>query len=511
MGFNFGAHWKKILLIVIALVLLFIFRPWFHEPFMFVYTNPIIIEVVIVWLLLNKFVLSKRSPEFVIMAEGEERTVNSSWLLSVPVLVILLMAGLAFSTLIPPVHVVNELEYTKITDLPETTENLRLMPYEVAYRYAKDSLQLSQYKLGTQNIAADNGKLTWMFPLIPDGFLLQFLLENKGVVFVDATTQKKSTEIVWKDLKVGEGMQIFNNLWWHIYSNRYAVDYDDPFYIAYNDEIYTAVPSTSYSFHVFWGLFYTVPRFDGITLIDSLGNAQFLTPEEALDSPILENNRIFPEDLSRYYIEAYVYHKGLINAFFIHEDQIDIQDVGVNWQPFLMDTSDGLKWFISTEPFGESHGVFKIFLVDAQSGEIEMYELPADETLTGPIKAMDFVRRSNPVVDWGQFKLVEPLPFIENDELYWKVVVVPRDAAGIAYQAFVNSETNEVIELTTNEEIEQFVRSGIATPIEPEQPTPAKPGEPTGPAAPSGTNDEIVEEIEKKLVEIEDLLGQIKE
>lgn len=94
---------------------------------------------------------------------------------------------------------------------------------------------------------------------------------------------------------------------------------------------------------------------------------------------------------------------------------IQIQDVADgNRQPFLMATESGLNWFVSTEPYGESHGIFKIFLVDAVTGRIKVYELPESQTLTGPVRATDYVRRSNPIVDWSRFRLVEPLPFVRQ-------------------------------------------------------------------------------------------------
>jgi hypothetical protein len=301
--------------------------------------------------------------------------------------------------------------------------------------------------------------------------------------------------MVWRDLQIGEGMQITDNLFWNIYKKKYWIDIDDPYYVTYGDDIYTVVSVISYSFHNWFGLLYTVPHFEGVFLINSNGEIEFLTPEEAARSEVLSGNRIFPEKLARFYVESYALKKGVINYFFIHEDQIDIQDVSRrNKQPFLMDTEDGLKWFISTEPYGESHGIFKIFLVDAITGRIDMYELPENETLTGPIKACDFVRRSNPIVDWTRFTMVEPLPFITNGTLWWKIAVIPVDAAGIAYQAFVNSKTNEVVELKDEAEIREFVNLGR---IRKEEEI-------------IGDKAEIVRKIKEKLAEIEELLKKLE-
>ncbi len=495
---------KKIIFALIVLAFVWYFRPWFHGIFMFFYRSPIVIEILIILLILFRVVFRKRKKiKLHKFKDGEFSAKDINFNFSfLPFLIILFTVFPIFSSLMPQLHLASELDYNTIDSLPETNENIRLMPYEVAFRYSKDSLQLSQYKLGTENIANVNGNLSWMFPLIPDGFILEFMLKNKGVVFVDATNQMKNTDIVWKDLEVGEGMQVFDNLQWNVYKEKYWVDLDDPFYLEHDGELYTIIPTISYSYHQWLGLFYTVPRFEGILLIDSSGNMEFLNPNEAKKSPILKDNRIFPENLARYYIESYVYNKGLINKWFIHDDQIDIQDISSrNKQPFLMDTSDGLKWFISTEPYGESHGIFKIFLVDAREGSIEKYELPLEETLTGPIKATDFVRRENPIVDWNKFMMVESLPFVTDNILYWKVAVVPNDAAGIAYQAFVNSKTNEVEEFETDKEIQDFIKIGSL-----QETSLYETNQTTG----EKSKEEKIAEIQNKLKEIEGLLEEIK-
>ena len=489
-----GGLFRNIFVVLIFFSFAYFFRPWLHDLFMFFYRAPVLVELLIILFIAHQF-FKRKEPKFDISGRRMFFFGSTTFTL----LILFLMFSSFFSTVMPQLYLVNNLNYKTIEELPGTKENIRLMPYEVSYRYSKDSLQLSQYRLGTGNIANVNGHLTWMFPLVPDGSLLQFLLKNKGVVFVDATTQKKNTNIVWKDLSVGEGMEVFDNLYWNIYKEKYLVDLDDPFYIPYGDEIYTVIPVISYSYHQWFGLFYAVPEFGGVITIDSHGKREFLTPEEAVDTPYLKENRIFPEKLARYYVESYVYNNGLINKWFIHNDQIDIQDISYqNRQPFLMDTSDGLKWFISTEPYGESHGIFKIFLIDAVNGYMEKYELPLKETLTGPMKARDFVRKENPRVDWSKFKMVEPLPFITNNILYWKLAVIPDDAAGIAYQAFVNSKTNDVLKFNTDEEIQNFIKMGIKTE------STSSVGNVTK------TNDETIEQIKQKLKEIDDLLGEIE-
>lgn len=70
------------------------------------------------------------------------------------------------------------------------------------------------------------------------------------------------------------------------------------------------------------------------------------------------------------------------------------------------------------------------------------------------------MRKANPLVDWSRFQIIEPLPFVRDGALYWKVVVTPQDGAGIAYQAFVDARTNRVYAVEYDEEVARFLPRG---------------------------------------------------
>ncbi len=497
---------KTVLLVlgVLFLVLLWYLRTWFHGIVLFVYATPILWQVlaltVILHLLVVRRIRALHQPHEISIEGAVYRLRHSQWF--TPCLfVILLVPALLMAGWLRGADLAESLTYRQIDGLPESQENLRLMPYEVASRYARDSLQLSQYKLGTENIALVHDRLQWTFPLTPDGLVITFLRQNKGMVMVDASTEEKNTAHVWQDMAIGEGMQIRDNLYWNLLRRHYFVNLDDPYYLPTPDheDIYTVVGAAGYKLRFHWGMLYTVPYFKGVFTVNTAGDIDFLSPEEARGYPILADNRIFPEHLARTFVDAHRYHLGIVNRLFIHEDQIQIQDVRtpaspVNRQPYLMDTTDGLKWFVSAEPHGLSHGIFKIFLVDAASGEIEVYPLPPEETLTGPVRSIDYVRRSNPIVDWNRFDSVEPLPFIRDGQLYWKLTVIPDDAAGIAYQVFVDAATNHVLELHSFDEVQAF----LAGTLDAEEA-----------AAPPGSGEELRQEIRQRLQEIEQLLEQL--
>ena len=145
---------------------------------------------------------------------------------------------------------------------------------------------------------------------------------------------------------------------------------------------------------------------------------------------------------------------------FLHKDQIEISDVygQANRQPFLMDTTDGLKWVVATEPWGQSYGIFKIFLVDAFSGRIDLLELDEEMTLTGPVRVVSYVRKNFPTIDWSTSQVIEPRPYTRDGVLYWMLSITPMDFAGVSYTVLVNSETNEVYGFQKDDELLAFLK-----------------------------------------------------
>jgi hypothetical protein len=57
--------------------------------------------------------------------------------------------------------------------------------------------------------------------------------------------------------------------------------------------------------------------------------------------------------------------------------------------------------------------------------------------------------------------MVEPLPVVVDNSLYWQVRVIPDKASGIAYTAFVNAETTDVVVVTEDQQIYDFLSGDI--------------------------------------------------
>lgn len=107
------------------------FRTWLQPLVMLIWTTPAIIQALILWCVLHLMVFrsSQRKITFPYQTADKEKK-----------------------------------EYNSRDSLPEASEQLRLMPFEVARRYARDSLQLSQFRLGTEHVALIDGNLSYMFP-----------------------------------------------------------------------------------------------------------------------------------------------------------------------------------------------------------------------------------------------------------------------------------------------------------------------------------------------------------
>lgn len=466
--------------IVILAALVWISRPMWHWLFMSIYIYPAIWEAlaIAIGIGLLSYIFWFSHQEYSgweIKAKGRAIGVF---------ITVLVVAGIilgCFQLMYPQCYLSQNLEVSEITELPDIDPSaVRIMPMAVSQRYAVDALQYPRHKLGTGDIAFVNKTPHWVYGLIPKGAVNFFILKDKGAVYVDMSTSEKNMKIIERDMEIGEGMGITDWYKWGLYKKKYWVGYEDPYFVPGEEELYIVVPIISYEYHWRFPTFYTVPKWAGIALINSEGNIEFLTPEQALEHPVLKDQKLYPERLTRYYIDSFRYSKGIKNRLFYHEDQLkiaevvsiaegEIQTVQRNIQPFLVNTKEGKKWFIGCEPWGtETHGIFRIYFIDARDGKIQLFEQPKTETLLGPVSACDYVRKANPIVDWSRMTPVEPIPVTFQKALYWQTKIIPNDAAGISYTAMVNAKTTEAIELKTDEAIREFIEGRYA--IKPEIP-----------------------------------------
>lgn len=461
--------------LIILIILIYFFRPWFHPIIMAFYTKPILILLVI---------------SIILMAYTFKRkkyTAATVFLL----ITIALFIVLGLNDVIVENYIVKETTYNKISSLPDSV-GVRMLPRAVARRYLEDSLQKSREKVGGLNIVNIDDMLYWTAPRIPDGFILYFTQKVNGIMIADATKSGRETRLITKRLDVGEGIGITDSIYWKLFKKRYFINLGDVYYINKNETILTIAPIIAYKFR----FPVMIPYFDGVFILNEEGKIGKYTPEQILKIKEFTNNRAFPEELARLYVDAYKYNLGILNAWFLHKDQIEIADVydPSNRQPFLMPTVDGLKWIIATEPYGESYGIFKIFLVDALTGNIDVLELNEDQTLTGPVRVVSYVKKKFPRIDWATARVVEPRPYVINGSLYWLLSITPSDFAGISYTIFINSFNNEVITFEDDGEVYKFVEQGLILKEEPKKESKEE------------KRDELIKDIEEKLEELKGLI-----
>lgn len=469
--------------IVILLFLIYYFRPWFHGLVMGFYTHPLLVFFIISILsgaLFFKYKNVSAGSFFIFLG-------------------VISLVALFFNDVIVERYIVTGNEYNIIDTLPDSTQ-VRILPKAVARRYLEDSLQKSRERIGGLDIVNINNTLVWTAPRIPDGFVLFFTEPVNGLMLGDATKSDRTTKIVTSELTVGEGIGITDNIFWQLYKRFYLMNIDEIYYIVNNGNIKTVAPVITYKFR----FPVMVPIFGGVFVVDPDGSSKFYNPEQIKDVEIFKDNWAYPESLARLYVNSYKYNLGILNAWFFHEDQIEIADVfgQANRQPFLMPTVDGLKWIIATEPWGESYGVFKIFLVDALTGRIDMAEMDEAKTLTGPVRVVSYVKKKFPIIDWATANVIEPRPYIIDGNLFWELSITPRDFAGISYTVFVNSLNNEVTAFQDDDNVYDFVAGKDVVIVESVDDSPDKV---------ISDKDTLVadkiKEIEKQLDELKKLLG----
>ena len=441
-------------------------KPWFQPIGMFFVVNPAITEGIVLTCILAVVV-----GVIGYMSQRKYKDSGRGLVLGL----ISLVAGLFIFVLLFGVlasvntngYLATTLDVTEIQELPAMDpQYIRTTPMKVADKYATDAIQYPQHTPYTPpDVTMINNTPYWAYTLVPNGWVNEYNLKAAGAVFVDMSTIDKNVEIKDQELKIAAGLAITDEIYWNILMKNYWIDCERPMIVVYNDSIYTAVPYIEYEMHFAFPVWYTVPVWGGVFVVDAEGNINDLSPEEARANAILQGQKIFPEKLVLTYIKSQKYWKaktdgnwgGAMNVWFDHKEEIEITDVSSqgNQQPFLLNTVDGLKWTVSTEPWGAANGIFRIYVLDARTGDITYKKFSGTEI--GPVNACDYAKKNHPEVDWSQFHVVEPIPVTPDGILFWEVRVVPDDGSGISYVAFVDPKTGATVEFTKDKEIVAFL------------------------------------------------------
>lgn len=443
--------------LVLLGVIFYFIHPWppIHAIAMIFYVNPWIIQL---------FVITGAIYALVSYQWSAGAGITLAGIFLVVGFIVFALAAMWFA----PLTISDQVEdrYTETDDIhPIDAEHPRFLPLTVADQYGENSLQEPRHRLTRYDITVgDDGSLSWAAALAPDGIVNSFAIQQKGAVFIDMEQTDRELSVTETNMKRGVGMSLERNYLWALKDDKYFVRHGDPIYVEKNDELHMAVPYTAFELHNSFGLFYRTPTWGGVALIDSDRNVDHMTPEEAQNHEVTQNQRLYPFQLTRIEVNSMRYKHGVMNKLFYHEGELEIAGTGDenNQQPFLVMTEDGMKYFLAVEPAGDASGIFEIWMYDAQTGAIDKYAIgDENDALIGPKKAINFVRQSERTTDWNLFNPSEPIPTSIDGDLYWMVRVVPDDGSGVALISFVNADTSNVVSFVNDEDAVAFMKGEI--------------------------------------------------
>lgn len=440
------------LIIFLIALIGYLTRPLWHQFVFSIWKYAEVLNVIIITaLVVIYYRYNKKSWAEIIQAAGI--TLIITWL------VFMFMGGLVTQNTMS-----QELEFTERDDIALVdSENPRILPQQVSDRFAQNTLQFPRHRLGVADITMRNETPYWSYPLMPEGGVNRFVVDQKGAVFVDMTNSSRNLDTIQFDLNPGVGMALWRDYKWSLRKDKYWAEHKDPIMIPFEDELYIATPYIEYELR-FLPFLHTVPTWGGVALNNPNGTVTHLTPQEAQNNSVLQGQRLYPFDLSYMQTNSRRFINGIANFLFFHEDQLEIASITnhVNDQPFFVPTTEGLKYFIAVEPYGDAAGIYQIWHFDARSGDIEVYSMQTDQAMLGPNRAADYVRRASPMIDWNRLTPAEPLPVVVTDKLYWMLRVIPRDGSGIAYTAFVDANTTNVLAFESDSDIINFIRGDLS-------------------------------------------------
>ncbi|MDB2265046.1 hypothetical protein PM025_12935 [Halorubrum ezzemoulense] len=453
---------------IVAVAIGWFFRPWLHGLIYAVYTTPLLLFGIVAgsiaaWATAR----AGGGVETVVNALTSNDHTITPLRVGVVVLVITAFALMPVANAVAGVTLSDQTmsQTATVERLDDVdADNPRIVTRAVADRYASNTLNRPQYRVGDTDISVVNGTPYWAAPLAPDGLFNKITKRQAGTVLVDMTTQQANVRSVDGKLETGVGTIFHRNYRWELLkSQAYLVDYGDPKMVIHNDTQYIAVPYSEPTFHL-TPLPHSTPQWGGVAVINPSGSIETLSPSEAAASPILDNQQLYPEKLALQSVAATKYRNGILNTYTSHEDEIEIAPLpgDENDQPFFILSESGPQYVVAVEPYGNAQGLQELWTINGQNGTFERY-VPAD-SLFGPQRAADLVRQSAPQTDWDRFTPAEPILTVIDDREYWQVRVVPEDNSGIAYVAFVDARSGDVDSFEQTDAITQFL--GGETPVE---------------------------------------------
>ncbi len=335
---------------------------------------------------------------------------------------------------------------------------VRVKPYEVARKQLQNSLNTPTERITNMHIVKVGDELRWTAFKDPEGLFRVYTRKTAGIMSVSGESSSPTVEQSGPDheeaFEVGPGMKWSDGIRWRIAKDFcYTCDVAEMTAIPTAEGPVVIAPYISYE----GGFFVKRPVFGGVYLVHANGSIEDLSPEEALESPLVAaSGRMYPEKLARRTADAYKYKNGIINRVFIHTEQLEVADTEANSQPYLQDFEDiGPQWVTTMKPRGETFTTAAVLLTDAQTGENRAWVVPKGTSLIGNEKAPDIVRgESIPGITFadtgagdagGKFRVVEPRQIFPGGRLQFLVTIVPNSSNRSTMSVIVDAERQEVV------------------------------------------------------------------
>ncbi|MBJ7457710.1 MAG: hypothetical protein JHD02_00835 [Thermoleophilaceae bacterium] len=350
--------------------------------------------------------------------------------------------------------------YTTIRTLPPSG-SVRITPKEVAERVAGSGFNSATETLTDFHLIRRNDALAWTALRTPDGAFRALTQNTVGTLELNASSSSRDTTQADGTFETAPGMLITDNLTWRLRKANYFAELDDA--IALTDS--AGKPLIAVSYIKYKGFLVRRPVFGGVFIVHPDGKIEDLSPEEAARrKELVAAGRIYPEKLARREQDAYAYKGGLLNKWFIHEEQTQISSTESNPQPYLLDFGKlGLKYVTAAEPYGRAFAVNAIFLTDSVTGETQIWRPPNKADLTGNRRVLETVRSlsipgiefaetsTNAPNDRGGFRVVEPRPMVVRGRLVFMTSIVPDNANNVSKTVFIDAATNRTAAIFNND------------------------------------------------------------
>lgn len=355
-----------------------------------------------------------------------------------------------------------------VDTLPNTSQDsVRVLPRSVADQYSESSMQKPQYKITNSDITEVNGEYVWSYGIVPDNLVVALQGNQIGAMYTNMEGVEKNVTI--------DDNAIFKNgrgqMWFDSYTYQSVLstplkyhNWKTTFNTKHNEESYIVHSTTTHNWK--FRLFpipqpYAVPEHGSVEVMNTDGNIDSLSPDEAQEQEYLKGENFYPYHLTMFKIESTKYENGYFNKLFTKKGVLNTADLpeGGNSWPITVPTQDGnsteLKYFVAAGPAGSGSGVFEVWVFDGQTGDPQYQSY--NNSQTGPGKAVKFVSQEPQVNRLSSAKVVAPVPIVNDGNLYWHTKVVPESDTGIIYTAFVNAQTGEVTLVEGTEQVYAFL------------------------------------------------------